>query len=345
MDRAEDRITGLLLGTALGDALGLPAEGLRPRVIARRMMDLGRFRLLGRTGFTSDDTEMTVLVGHCLLRSADNVEGCVRAFRWAVRGFLLRLPFGIGLATLRSGMRLVLGLRRSGVNSAGNGAAMRAAVVGARLNNDATQRHAVSDALAKVTHTDARAVEAARFVAELAAWCVNAEPTGDRAEVARLALGCVHEPSLHQALERAVTLAAGPSSDEDAATQLGTTGFVVHSVPWALWVFVRHGANVLGALQACIRQGGDTDTHAAILGGWLGALHGATALPADLVAHLQGGPFGRAHLVALGHALAASAAGRPVTEPRWSAMLGLLRNLALYPVILAHGFRRLLPPY
>jgi hypothetical protein len=60
---AEDRIVGALLGTAVGDALGLAAEGMSARQIARRWGRLDRYRFLGRRGFVSDDTEQSALVG------------------------------------------------------------------------------------------------------------------------------------------------------------------------------------------------------------------------------------------------------------------------------------------
>ena len=53
---------------------------------------------------------------------------------------------------------------------------------------------------------------------------------------------------------------------------------------------------------------------------------------------LQRGPFGAAHLRALAQAMATGG-----EAPRYPWPVALLRNLALYPVILAHGFRRLLP--
>ncbi len=58
----EDRFRGVLLGIALGDALGLPANGLTARAIARRLGRIDRFRLLGQTGFVSDDTELSALI-------------------------------------------------------------------------------------------------------------------------------------------------------------------------------------------------------------------------------------------------------------------------------------------
>ena len=85
-------------------------------------------------------------------------------------------------------------------------------------------------------------------------------------------------------------------------------------------------------------MGGDTDSYGAILGAWLGAARGEAALPAQLVADLHDGPFGPTHLRVLA---TAAATGQP--PPRYSAAAALLRNLALYPVVLAHGLRRVVP--
>ena len=154
-----DRLAGTLLGTALGDALGLPCEGMSARSIARRFGRVDRFRLLGKTGFVSDDTEQSALVAQSLARYPDDVDAFVRAFRRALFGWFCRLPWGIGLATLRSCVRMGLGVSPSGVVSAGNGAAMRAAIVGVFFHDLPEQRHEFGRALAQVTHRDERAIE------------------------------------------------------------------------------------------------------------------------------------------------------------------------------------------
>ncbi len=124
-----DRLAGTLLCTALGDALGLPCEGMSARSIARRFGRVDRFRLLAKTGFVSDDTEQSALIAQSLARHPDDVDAFVRAFRRALIGWFCRLPWGTGLATLRSCVRIGLDVSPSGVVSAGNGAAMGAAIV------------------------------------------------------------------------------------------------------------------------------------------------------------------------------------------------------------------------
>jgi ADP-ribosyl-[dinitrogen reductase] hydrolase len=333
----EDAIVGTLLGTALGDALGLPCEGMGPKAIARRFGRVDRFTLLGSTGFVSDDTEQSALIAQAILRG-DSVASSTRAFRRSILGWFGRLPWGVGLGTIRACVKIALGFRTTGVFSAGNGAAMRAAVVGAAFPHDQERRLSYGKALAEVTHRDARAVDGALYVAELAALSVAATSTMSRAALATRALSVVHEPSLNSAISEALSLAEAVAGVREAAEALGTTGFVLHTVPFAAFCFTRFGNDVLASLTGSISAGGDTDSIAAILGGWLGALHGAEALPRELLGKIHDGPFGPTHLRALGRALA-----RGETVPKYSALRALLRNLALYPVILAHGFRRLIP--
>jgi ADP-ribosylglycohydrolase len=321
-DARRRRLEACLLGTAVGDALGLPCEGLPPAVVARRFQPFDRFRLIGRTGFVSDDTEQTALVVEALCGPTADDDVVVRRFRRALRAWFWRLPFGVGLATVRAALRLTLGLRKSGVASAGNGAAMRSGVLGVAVA-DAERRHRLARRLAEVTHTDPRAVEAAVFVAAVAAGDVHA-------------LDAVTAPDLKAALLRARDLADAGADVTAAAAALGTSGFVVHSVPFAWFCLCRFGPS-FEAVRQCVAGGGDADTNAAIVGGWVGALR-PEEIPNDLVAHLAGGPAGPAHLRALA---AACVAGAPAPRAWW--ILGLLRNLALYPVVLAHGFRRLLP--
>lgn len=327
------RLEGVLLGTAVGDALGVPLEGLPAEVIARRFAPVTRYRLLGRTGFVSDDTEQSALVAQAIAAHPDDLAAAVRRFRGSMLGWFLRLPPFIGWGTLKACVRIALGFAQPGVRSAGNAAAMRAAVVGVAFAEDAGRRRAFSDAFARVTHVDPRAVEGARFVAEVAAHA-GAAPL----EMVERSVPVVDDPELRGALLRAVALARAGAGVPVAAAELKTTGYVVHTVAFAAFCFARFGATPLPLLQQTYSGGGDTDSIGAIVGAWAGALHGPNAFGAELRAALHDGPFGPTHLTAIARDVEA---GRP--SARYSAARAMLRNLLLVPVILAHGFRRLLP--
>ncbi len=339
----KDRLVGTLLGTALGDALGLPVEGMSPGAIQKRFGRIDRFRLFGRTGFVSDDTEQTALLAQSLVRHPADLDRCVEAFRKSLLGWFCRLPWGIGRATLRSCLRIALGIHPSGVVSAGNGAAMRAAILGAFFNDKPEARKAFGRAIAEVTHRDERAVEGAIYVAEMAAACVRRPIDSPRQVIQSEARQVVRNSQLGSALDQAQDLAEKKVSNYEAARICGTSGFVVHTVSFATFIFLRYGDDPLFALTEAVSAGGDTDSIGAIVGGWLGALHGAKRMPGELLDQIHDGPFGPTHLRALGAALFHVRQGEPCSVPRYSVAGALLRNLALYPVILGHGFRRLVP--
>ncbi|MGO9471397.1 MAG: ADP-ribosylglycohydrolase family protein [Isosphaeraceae bacterium] len=343
MDALKDRFRGVLLGVALGDALGLPVEGLTARTIARRFGRIDRFRLLGQTGFVSDDTELSALIAQSLARHPTDVELCVGAFRRALLGWFSRLPWGIGMATLRSCFRVALRIRPSGVHSAGNGAAMRAAAVGAFFHDRPREREIFGRSLSEVTHRDARAIEGALYVAEMTAACVERPAGMSLADCQSRARQAVRHAELGHAIDRARTLSLQGVDTATAAQSIGTTGFVVHTVAFATFCLLRFGDEPMLALTEAISAGGDADSIGAILGGWLGARHGESGLPGHLIARIHNGPFGPSHLRDLAGCLVEKREGRDCAVPRYSVAAATGRNLALYPVILGHGLRQLVP--
>ncbi|MBN8249552.1 MAG: ADP-ribosylglycohydrolase family protein, partial [Verrucomicrobia bacterium] len=137
-----DQLVGLVIGGALGDALGLPSEGLSPRRQQRLLPgDVGHAFFLGR-GMVSDDTEHAFMTAQALLAAQGDVDRFRRSLAWQLRWWFLGLPAGVGLATARSCLRLWLGVPpdRSGVHSAGNGPAMRSAILGAVFADNAARR-------------------------------------------------------------------------------------------------------------------------------------------------------------------------------------------------------------
>ena len=100
---------------------------------------------------------------------------------------------------------------------------------------------------------------------------------------------------LGEAIDHARDLALRRASTQEAANACGTSGFVLHSVSFATFGLLRYGSDPLLALTEVISAGGDTDSTAAIMGAWLGALHGEAALPRALIDKIHDGPFGPSH--------------------------------------------------
>ncbi len=342
---------GVLLGIALGDSVGLPAEGIGPAAIRRRWPGAWRQRLVFGRGMWSDDTEHTLMVAQSLLEHPADIVAFQRALGWRLRWWLLALPAGVGLATARAIMRLWVGFppARAGVFSAGNGPAMRSAVIGVFHARDAVLRAACVEAATTLTHTDPKALTAAAAVAELAAALARTRLTGESfdAETILRGLPGVENAEWCAALDRLFGAWGRGATVEAFARELGlergVTGYAFHSVPVAIYAWGRHRGDFRATLEAAYACGGDTDTVGAIAGALAGVEVGEAGLPADWLADLREWPRSTSWVRRLAAALATGESPRPQSSPRWLWPLVLVRNLFFLGVVLAHGFGRLIP--
>src|SRR5688572_8763921 len=97
---ARTHVIGCILGTAVGDALGLPYEALSPRRASRLLGAPDRYRFLVGRGMVSDDTEHTCMVAQALIAAGGDVAVFRRELARRLRFWLLGLPGGTGMATL-----------------------------------------------------------------------------------------------------------------------------------------------------------------------------------------------------------------------------------------------------
>jgi ADP-ribosylglycohydrolase len=349
-----DRLVGCLLGAAVGDALGLPREGLsRQRGLRLFGSAPLEHRFLFGRGLISDDAEHACMVAQALLEADGAPQLFARSLSRRLRGWLLGLPAGIGLATLKAIIKLWLGWspQRSGVYSAGNGPAMRAPLVGAyAAGNDRLLAQLVKASTA-ITHTDPRAEKGALLIALAAQHGVLFGPVEDvPAFLAGLRQHATDEglreniDALGEHLWRAATA-------QELAQALGlangVSGFINHTVPVALFCWLRYPTDFRQAVEEVILLGGDTDTTGAIVGGLMGATLGAEAIPDEWLDRLADWPRSVAWMRRLGERLAESLSGEG--EPAGPLPLfwpGLLpRNMLFTATVLYHASRRLLPPY
>ena len=158
---------GCLLGTAVGDAIGLPFEGLSARRAARFYPPPLRHRLLFGRGMVSDDTEHACFTARALLLAGKDAVAFDRHLASSLRWWLAGLPAGVGLATLRAILKSCLGLgpERSGVRSAGNGPAMRSAIIGVAWGPTPEVMAEWVRRSTRLTHTDPKAFHGALAVA------------------------------------------------------------------------------------------------------------------------------------------------------------------------------------
>jgi len=351
----QDRFRGVLIGTAVGDALGLPAEGVSRRRIGRLFPGPWRHRLIAGRGMLSDDSEHTLFISQALLAQPASVEAFARRFACSLRWWFVSLPAGIGLGTLRSIVRLWLGFSptNSGVRSAGNGPAMRAAPIGAMFADDADKRRTFAEASTRVTHSDPRALVGARAVAELCAWSIRTAAT--QRPSAEKFLDLLRSSGEHEPQWLAIVEDMGRAVDADwpvqayadsLGLQQGVSGFIYHTVPVVSYAWYRHFGDFKATLSAVLDCGGDTDTSGAIAGALAAAVVGESGIPRSWIQGIVDWPRGVSLCYRVADKLCEASRRQratPVIPYLWPALI--VRNFLFLLIVLAHGFRRLLPPY
>lgn len=357
MSRLADHLSGVILGAAVGDAIGLPREGLSRRRAARLygVSPLAHRLFLG-WGMVSDDTEHTCIVAQALLSSGGAPAAFARSLAWGLRWWFVALPAGVGMATAKACLKLWLGFGpgRSGVWSAGNGPAMRAAILGVYAWDDLDLLRQLVRASSRLTHTDPAAEHGALAVALAAAHAVRAKQAGhavDAGGYLMLLRESLAGADVLQKIEDLVRrLKQGSSLDEYlTATGLerGVSGYVNHTVPASLFCWLAHPSDFRQAVEGIVMAGGDTDSTGAIVGALTALSAGRQSIPAEWMSRIIEWPRTVRWMERLGATLAKARESRsPGNRPLplfWPAIP--LRNALFLVIVLAHGFRRLLPPY
>lgn len=280
-----DRLRGMLLGLALGDALGTTLE-FSPRDSQPTLSDMiggGPFRL--RAGEWTDDTSMALCLAETLVKSGqpdgsfDAAQLMRRFVNWWQFGdnSVTGECFDIGVTTRDALTRF----QRNGdpfagsedPMSAGNGSIMRLAPVAMRWHMDPAAAGRAAEAQSRTTHAAAECLDACHLMTHM---------------LIALADGA----GLMAALRDAPTpfgTRIGTLRDGGFARmpreEIRSSGYVLHTLEAALWAV--HGANdPREALLRAVNLGDDADTVGAVAGQFAGAIWGAGGLPQDWLARL-----------------------------------------------------------
>lgn len=318
MSSYNDRVEGVLLGAAAGDALGAPYEFHPPRGPELEVAMVGGG--IWEAGEWTDDTAMAVAIAEVAatgadLRDATTQDAIVtRWYGWSRSAKDVGIQTGSVLrAAARDGQITAVRARaesarlhaRSG-RTAGNGSLMRTAPVALRYIDDEDAMVAAARAVSELTHFDPEAGDACVI------WCCairHAVLTGEL----DVRIGLRHIDAERRALwsQRLETAEASRPSD------FPNNGWVVEALQ-AAWCAIAttpipadepaagifRADHLRLALDGAVRCGNDTDTVAAIAGALLGAVHGASAVPLEWRTLLHGWPGITAHdLVSLASAI------------------------------------------
>jgi len=303
-----DRVEGMLLGLAIGDALGNPTEGISPR---RRRVRYGEiddylpnwYADDQPVGLPSDDTQLAFRTLECLL-----ADGRVIPEHLA-RAFTSQKIFGIGRTVraftdeIRRGRPWFEAAQRS----AGNGALMRIApVVLPHLHNPSSALWEDAVLAGAVTHNDPSSIAAcAAFVGLIwealgmseppapewwiDRYCERARPLEGSADLWSRCPRLQYHGPVWRLVDIEVRRALAEDLDVlDACHRWDSGAFLLETVPTVLYIIARHADDARTAIVRAVNDTRDNDTVAAIVGAVVGALHGRKALPVRWTARLLG---------------------------------------------------------
>ncbi|MEU2055643.1 ADP-ribosylglycohydrolase family protein, partial [Streptomyces bungoensis] len=283
-----ERARGALLGLAVGDALGAPAENLKPSEIRARW---GRI-----TGYVTerpcgtDDTEYAIFSGLLLARHgsaltpahveaawhqwiADRAEGPFRGAGFSERGTL---------ENLRRGLAAPISAQHRHAWS--DGLAMRAAPFGVFAAGRPAEAARLVAIDGSVSHEGEGIYGGQAVAAGVAAAMAGASPP----VVIAAALAAIPEDSwTARSLRRAVTVAHRGERAVRSAVVIGGypwTDLAPEAVALAFGAYAAADGDFVQAVLTAVNMGRDADTTAAVAGALAGATRGISAVPPDWAA-------------------------------------------------------------
>lgn len=312
MNSCTSRVTGSLVGGALGDALGYPVKFTSFDDIERKYGAAGLPGCLvpnPHTGLAcfSDATQLTLFTVEGLIHAAktgtDPVKSVYRSYlRWlytqdgglvqrAATGLLVhpemyvtRAPAVTTLAALHSGAMGSVEMRIN--TSKSSDAMMRTAPAG----YVAAPREArvLGERIAALTHGHPDGYRAAGAFSALISLLVAGSALPDAAsvvleETAKLSWG--EETAAR--LSAALVLADGDTPDTEAVAMLGTGKTAERALAIGLFCALRHEGSFTDAVRAAANHGGDSSVTASVAGQIAGASLGRGTIPEEWVRLLE----------------------------------------------------------
>ncbi len=310
MVELKDKFSGCIIGQCLGDAAGFVTEGYSPQASIRYVEDYLKTGLateLGRLPFSfgqySDDSQLAreLMQSYVICRKFDPADYARRI----AMTFVEKRIVAFGYSTKEAAKRLCRGIswEESGAPppAAGNGSAMRAAPIGLFFYDNPEMLVKAAHDQGRITHQDPRSSAGAVAISGAVA-LVLTQKTFDQnyfllkleewtgrisnifsSELKKLSLWL--NLSYNDAFEE-ISKAGYDKEFIDDDEWKGISGYVVSSVLWSLYSFLKNPYDYMETICTAISGGGDTDTTAAMAGAISGAFLGIDAIPSSLTKYL-----------------------------------------------------------
>ena len=283
----------ILLGTAIGDALGLPVQFLDRDVIAKNpvttMVGHGQFDV--PAGTWSDDSSLSLCLAESLCNGYDLNDISNNFIKWMFEGYWtpFNKAFDIGNTTyfaivnLRNGISPHLaGMDRERDN--GNGSLMRILpLVPYIINMEEEDRFRIIGEVSSLTHRHPRSILACISLCEFAIQYINLQSIEKAYQTMQQTMLQLLKKEMFIEEDIPFKRFVGLSYEEFKNIELKdihSTGYVIDTLEASLWC-VFNTTNYKDATLKAVNLGDDTDTVGAITGGLAGIIYGYDTIPSE----------------------------------------------------------------
>ncbi len=277
-----DKLQGMLVGLAIGDALGMPVEfktrGRFEEVTSYR--EGGPFNL--PAGYWTDDTSMALCLADSIIEKGgyDSFDIMDKYTAWISKGYRSSTGkcFDVGnqvsKAISRYAQNPIVSSNEEYVKAAGNGCVMRLApvVIAAIVSNKniySIERYGMISA--RETHLSHVAEQATGLFASFL--YIAATEVDAKEKIKSL---------IDNAPDNEEIRGAWKNVSEKSIESIKPTGYVVDTVEAALWAFLTTESFKDAVLKA-VNLGGDSDTIGAVCGQIAGAYYGLSGIPKEWI--------------------------------------------------------------
>lgn len=283
----------ILLGTALGDALGVPVEFEHRQELEKNpvvgMREYGTHNQ--PQGTWSDDSSLALCLAESLCNGYNLNDIADKFIKWYYDGYCT--PYGrvfdVGVTTaraisyLQSGCKPELaGMDRERDN--GNGSLMRILpLVPYILNMEEEDRFRIIEEVSSLTHRHPRSILACISLCEFAIQYINSQSVEKAYQAMQQTILQLLKKEMFIEEDIPFKKLVGLSYEVFKNIELKdirSTGYVIDTLEASLWC-VFNTTNYKDAVLKAVNLGDDTDTVGAITGGLAGIIYGYDTIPSE----------------------------------------------------------------
>ena len=283
----KEQTQALILGLAIGDALGVPVEFEKRNTF--KITDMTGFGTYNQpVGTWSDDTSLTLVLLEHLFEKSD-LSNLMNKFKSYRNGYLT--PYGecfdIGIATSNAIDRHIAGIPIDGIGGKeewdnGNGALMRISPLAILLKNevDFTKKIKTIEKYTKLTHAHPRSIVASILYIQLLIELLFKNNLKTSLKATKLLFENsfdISHPYRKEYEEHFKEIFIDNFFDKKESEIL-STGYVVDTLKAVIWC-LGNSNSFEGTVLKAVNLGDDTDTIGGITGTLAGIIYGLESIP------------------------------------------------------------------